>query len=80
MGTLANSQDPDVMSRKAAFHQGQLCVFLLRYKRSSGTEIHHFIENLISNPFKYKINWQFHTYCTNMYRVFHQNEKGESGE
>ena len=42
MGTLANSEDPDEMQHKAAFHQGLLC--LLRFKQPSGTEIHHNLE------------------------------------
>ena len=50
-GTLAISKDPDEMPHMVAFHQSMHC--LLRYK-SSGTEIHHFIEILTDNPLKYK--------------------------
>ena len=39
MGTWANSEDPDKMQHKAAFHQDLHC--LLRLKQSSRTEIHH---------------------------------------
>ena len=38
MGTLANSEDPDEMQHKAAFHQGLHC--LLRLKQTLGTEIY----------------------------------------
>ena len=37
-GTLANSEDPDEMLLKAAFHQGLHC--LLRSTQSSATEIY----------------------------------------
>ena len=53
-GTLANSEDPDEMPHKAAFHQG--LHYLLRYKQFSGAEIHHFIEIVTCNPFKYKMD------------------------
>ena len=43
MQTLANSEDPDEMQHYAAFHQGLHC--LLRLKQSSGTKIHHSLEN-----------------------------------
>ena len=39
MGTLTNSEDPDVMQHNAAFHQGLHC--LLRAKQFSGTGIYH---------------------------------------
>ena len=39
MGMLANSEDPDELQPKAAFHQGLHC--LLRLKQPSGTEVHH---------------------------------------
>ena len=39
MGTLENSEDPDEMQHKAAFHQGLHS--LLRLKQPLGTEIHH---------------------------------------
>ena len=35
----------------AAFHQGLHC--LLRLKQSSGTEIHHYLENCTCDPLKY---------------------------
>ena len=41
MGTLANSEDPNEMLRNTTFHQA--LHFLLRSKRSSGTEIHHIL-------------------------------------
>ena len=50
MGTLANSVDPDEMQHNAAFHQCLDC--LLRSKESSGTEIHHKLENFIWDPLK----------------------------
>ena len=37
MGIIANSEDPDEMPHKAAFHQGLQC--LLRQNRSSEKEI-----------------------------------------
>ena len=40
MGTLANSEDPDEMSHKAAFHQG--LQGLLRQNRSAEKEIQYF--------------------------------------
>ena len=40
MSTMANSEDPDEMPHKAAFHQGLHC--LLRQNRSSEKEIHYF--------------------------------------
>ena len=58
MGTLANSEDPNEMLHKAAFHQG--LYFLLR-KNILGTEIHHFKEILISKPLKYKMD-KFYQY------------------
>ena len=51
MGTLANSEDPDEMQHNAAFYQCLHC--LLRFKRSSGTEIHHSLENFTCDPLKY---------------------------
>ena len=51
MGNLANSEDPDEMQHHAAFHQGLHC--LLRLKQSSGTDIHHNIENTTCYPLKY---------------------------
>ena len=50
MNTLANSVDPDEMQHNAAFHQGLHC--LLRSKESSGTEIHHKLENFICYSLK----------------------------
>ena len=49
-GTLANSKDPDEMQHNAAFHQGLHC--LLRLKQTSGTEIHHNLENDTCEPLK----------------------------
>ena len=51
MCTLVNSEDPDEMQHNAAFHLGLHC--LLRFKQSSGTEIHHNIKNSTCDPFKY---------------------------
>ena len=39
-GTMANSEDPDEMPHKAAFHQGLHC--LLKQIRSSEKEIQYF--------------------------------------
>ena len=50
MGTLINSADLDEMQHNAAFHQHLHC--LLRLKQSSGTEIHHDLENSTCDPFK----------------------------
>ena len=50
MGTLANSEDPDEMQQKAAFHQGMHC--LLRLKQPFGTEIHHHSETSTCDPLK----------------------------
>ena len=51
MGTLANSEDLDEMPHNAAFHHGLYC--LLRFKKSSGTEIHHDLKNATCDPLKY---------------------------
>ena len=51
MGASANSEDPDEVPYEAVFHPGLLC--LLEYKRSSGTEVHNFIEIWTSNPLCY---------------------------
>ena len=40
MGTKAKSEAPDEMQHNAAFHQG---LPLLRYIRSSGTEVHDYL-------------------------------------
>ena len=53
MGTLENSEDPDVMQHNAAFHQGLHC--LLRLKQPSGTEIHQNLENSTCDHLKYKM-------------------------
>ena len=50
MGTLTNSEYQDEMQHHAAFHQGLHC--LLRFKKSSGTEIHHNLENFTCDPLK----------------------------
>ena len=50
-GTLTNSEDPVEMLHYAAFHQGLHC--LLRYKQSTGTEIHHNWEMPTCDPLKY---------------------------
>ena len=49
-GSLLNSEDPDEMQHYAAVHQGLHC--LLRFKEPSRTEIHHNLENSISDPLK----------------------------
>ena len=51
MGTLANSGNPDEMQHIAAFYQGLHC--LLKFKQSSGTEIHLNLENFTCDPLKY---------------------------
>ena len=51
MGILASSEDPDEIQHHAAFHQGLHC--LLRIKQTSGTKIHHNIENSTFDPLKY---------------------------
>ena len=40
-------------------------------KKSSGTEVHDFIEILTDNPLKDKKN---PTFCINLYQIIHQNE------
>ena len=71
MGSMANSEDPDEMQRKAAFHQGLHCLLrlkqppgtevhqglhcFLRLKQPSGTEIHHNSETSNCDPLKYKM-------------------------
>ena len=67
MDTLANSEDPNEMQLKAAFHQVLQC--LLRFEQYSVTEIHNNLE--IST----KQNWQSHTYCINMFVKIRQNTK-----
>ena len=54
MDTLVNSEDPDEMQHHAAFHLGLHC--LLRLKQYSGTEIHHNLENITCDPFKYTVD------------------------
>ena len=71
MGTLANSEDPDEMQHKAAFHQGLHC--LLRLKQPLGIEIHHNLEKSTSYP------GQSHTYCINVYGKIRQNTKAYCG-
>ena len=67
MGTSANSADPAGISSWFSL--------FAKINRSSGTEIHHFIENFDQQPLRIQ-NGQFHTYCINMYGIIHQNEKG----
>ena len=43
MGSFAYSEDPDEMQHNAAFHLDLHCLLIL--KQSSGTEIHHNLEN-----------------------------------
>ena len=50
MGTLVNSEDPDEMHHNAAFNQGAL---FAKNKQTSGTEIHHNLENATCDPLKY---------------------------
>ena len=57
-GALANSEDPDEMLHKAAFHQG--LHGLQQQKHSLGTKIHHSAEILTGNPFKYYMNSSIH--------------------
>ena len=70
MGSLANIEDPNEMQHNAAFHQGLHCLLIL--KQSSGTEIHHNLENSYCDPLKYTIAI---TYCINMYGKIHYNTK-----
>ena len=51
MGTLANSEDPDEMHHKAAFHQGPHCFLTL--KQPSDTEIDQNIKTSTCDPLKY---------------------------
>ena len=48
MDTLANSEDPDEMAHKAAFHQGLHC--LLRQNQSSEKEIQYIFEIITCDP------------------------------
>ena len=48
---MTNGEDQDEMQHNAAFHHGLHCV--LRLKQTSGTEIHHNLENYNYDPFKY---------------------------
>ena len=52
-GTLANSEDPDEMQHNAAFHQDLHCLQIHVVKKTSGTEIHHNLENSTFDPLKY---------------------------
>ena len=47
MGTLANSEDSDEMQHHAALHQGL---------HSTGTEIHHTLENSTCVPLLYTMD------------------------
>ena len=60
---LANSEDPDEMKHKAAFHQGLHC--FLRLKQPSATEIH-YLENCACDPLNYTMGSPI-LYCINMY-------------
>ena len=51
MGYFGKQQNPDEMQHKAAFRQSLHC--LLRLKQSSGTEIHHNLENSTCDLLKY---------------------------
>ena len=64
-GTLSNSENPDEMTHKAAFHQINI---IFRDRNAS------FYRNFDWHPLKIQ-NGQFHTYCINMYGIIHQNEK-----
>ena len=55
---FVNSEDPDEMAHKVAFHQRLHC--FLRRKQFSGTEMHHFIERLTGTTFEYKIDQSKH--------------------
>ena len=62
MGTLANSEEPDEMTKNAAFHQAQHC--LLRSIQYSGTEVYNYLEISTRYPLKYIMNnsisvWDF---------------------
>ena len=59
---MANSEDPDEISHKMAFHQGLHC--LLRLKQSSGTEIS-FYRNLDQQPLEIQ-NGLFHSHSINI--------------
>ena len=51
---MANNEDPDEMSHKAAFYQGLHC--LLIPNRSSGVEIYNCFEIITCNPFIYTMD------------------------
>ena len=53
MGIMANSEDPDEMLHKAAFHQGLHC--LLRLSNLLGQK-YIFFYRLTSNPLIYKMD------------------------
>ena len=48
MDTLTNSEDPDEMQHKAAFHQG--LDYLLRFKEPLGTQIHNTYDDSTCEP------------------------------
>ena len=68
MGTLANSEDPGEMQHNAAFYQGLHCLF--RLKHSSGTEMHHNLENSTCDPLRYIMG------CPILNGKTHLNTKG----
>ena len=53
---MANSEDPDEMLHKAAFHQGLKFALLVKIKTIFGDKKHHFIEILNGNLLDYKIH------------------------
>ena len=67
MGTFANSEDPDEMQHKTAFHQGTCMHYFLRLKQPLGPEKHQNLENSTCDSLKYTIARQYHTYCINVY-------------
>ena len=73
MGTLANSEDPDELQHNSAFDQCLHC--LLRLKQSSGTEIHHNLENSTYDPLKCTIGSP-KLFGIHIYEKIHQNTKG----
>ena len=53
MGILVNSEDQ--MKCSIMLHFIRVCIVCYRLKQSSGTEIHHDLENSTGDPLKYTI-------------------------
>ena len=72
MDNMANSEDPDEMQLNAAFHLG--LHYLLRLKQTSGTDIHHNLENSTCDPLEYTMDNPI--LSINMYGKIHKNTMG----